>query len=94
MKGRNPKNEIANAIRESAIIFRDGQRSKDSQQENENRRVIANSLMAWANLVFVGLVIAQAFSSQFNPLIAITGGISFLLAYYVASRIMKGGERK
>ena len=92
--GRNPRNEIANAIKEIALVFRDWQRDNDSQQESENHRVIANSLMAWANLVFVGLVIAQAFSSKFNPLIAIVGGISFLLAYYVASRIMKGGERK
>ena len=48
--------------------------------------------MEWGNLVFAGLVIAQAFSVQFDYARALVGVAVFAGAYSVADRIMRGGE--
>ena len=85
---------LAPAISELASAIRNSKRSHGLQHNAENRRAKANSIMSWANLVFVGLVISQAFSDKFNSLVAVIGGVAFLAAYYVADRIMKGGDHQ
>lgn len=68
-----------------------------SQREYENRGRLADKIMSWANLVFGGLVLTQAFSNQFDrttAIKAVLAGIAlFFSAYFVTYRIMKGGEQ-
>ena len=87
-------NNLAQAISELAAAIRNYKKCESSQLNAENRRVQANNIMAWANLVFSGLVISQIFLDNFNTLIAVVGGVGFLLAYLMAARILKGGEPK
>lgn len=54
---------------------------------------VAEKIMDWGNLVFVGLVVAQIVPGPgFNWLIAIAGVITMAGAYFVAHRLMKGGR--
>ena len=64
-----------------------------SQREYENRGRLADKIMTWANLVFVGLVVAQVFSEQKNPDIAVAGAALFIGTYLFAHGLMKGGEK-
>lgn len=65
-----------------------------SRREYENRGRLAQNIMAWGNLVFVGLVLAQALSfQQRDYLLAGTGAVLFVGAYLFAQQIMKGGEK-
>ena len=88
---------LAGAVREIAKAIREDQKVKESHsridQETENRRQIAQNIMAWANLVFVGLVIGQAFSDSFDITIGVIGGAIFVGAYFLAQQVMKGGDR-
>ena len=46
--------------------------------------------MDWANLVFAGLVVAQAISGQhFNWIIAVIGGTMFFGGYMFAYKLME-----
>ena len=59
-----------------------------------DRRQIAAKVMDWGNLVFIGLVIAQFVPGE-KPVSLSLIGLGFLgmiSAYYVAKRIMKGGD--
>ena len=56
------------------------------------RKLIAGKLMVWANMVFAGLVLAQAFFQRFDVLTALAGVVLFIGAYLLAVRIMRGGE--
>lgn len=47
--------------------------------------------MEWANLVFVGLVIAQTFSANFQVVWAVVGVILFVGIYILSIQFMKGG---
>ncbi|MBI2029054.1 hypothetical protein HYT02_01420 [Candidatus Gottesmanbacteria bacterium] len=47
--------------------------------------------MEWGNLVFVGLVVTQAFADEFKLVIAVLGVIALIGAYLVSFLIMKGG---
>lgn len=71
----------------------DGRLYRISQREYENRGRLAQNIMAWGNLVFVGLVLAQALSDQKDYTLAGAGAILFVGAYLFAQQIMKGGER-
>jgi hypothetical protein len=57
------------------------------------RAKLAEKVMDWANLLFVGLVIAQIIpaNQEFNWRIAIAGSLVFAGAYCFAYRLMKGG---
>jgi hypothetical protein len=55
------------------------------------RNQVADKLMTWANMVFVGLVIAQVFSRPFSVPAAFAGVILFAGAYLLAVVIMRGG---
>lgn len=57
----------------------------------EDRREIAKNLMTWANMVFAGLVITQAFFDKFNLWVALAGVGLFMGAYLFAVHIMRGG---
>ncbi len=61
-----------------------------------NLRGVADKLMTWANLVFGGLVIAQAFSDSFDIQVASVGVGVFVSAYVIAIVLymMEGGERR
>ncbi len=87
-KGESKKAGMAQAVRSVGRAIRS---QKDEMAEN--RRTQANNIMAWANLTFAGLVIAQVFSETFNATIAVVGGLTFLAAYYFSDRIMKGGDQ-
>ena len=57
------------------------------------RNTVADKLMAWANMVFAGMVIAQVFARPFSVLVALAGAFLFIGAYVLAISIMRGGER-
>ena len=58
----------------------------------DQRGRIAEKVMEWGNLVFVGLVIAQAVpGGLFDFRVALFGVAGLVGAYFVASRMMKGG---
>lgn len=54
---------------------------------------VAEKIMEWGNLVFVGLVIAQIVPGpeQFSSGVAISGLVVAVVAYSLAYVIMKGG---
>lgn len=89
--------EIAKALNEVARAVRAREETSNKQQEInldvENKRAQANNLMAWANWVFAGLVVAQAFSDKFDYRFAVVGVVLFAVGYLLAYRIMKGGGR-
>ena len=64
-----------------------------SGREYKNRGRLAQGIMAWGNLVFVGLVLAQALSDQKDYTLAGAGALLFVGAYLFAQQIMKGGEK-
>jgi hypothetical protein len=49
--------------------------------------------MAWTNLVFAGLVLAQALSDEKDYLVAGVGLGLFVGAYLVARGVMRGDEK-
>lgn len=92
----NPKNRsellkaadgVATAIRYHADKKKRGRR---------NFRGVADKFMALGNIIFGGLIIAQAFSKNFETDIAIVGLLSFIAAYAVAIFLYakEGGERR
>jgi len=57
---------------------------------NDERARIAEKLMEWGNLVFVGLVVAQIIGERTIHLnAAIAGVFVFLGTYYLGVQIMK-----
>lgn len=59
--------------------------------EAEDRREVAKHLMMWANMVFGGLVIAQAFLAKFDVYMGLVGVGLFIGAYLFSVHIMRGG---
>jgi hypothetical protein len=61
----------------------------------EQRGRVAEKIMEWGNLVFVGLVIAQlvpvAPGSSFNPFLVIVGVVRLASAYFAAAWLMREG---
>jgi hypothetical protein len=57
------------------------------------RAKLSGKVMDWANLLFIGLVIAQVVpaNQEFDWQIAIAGNLFFAGAYYFAYRLMMGG---
>jgi len=54
------------------------------------RSQLSDKIMDWANLVFAGLVVAQAISGQhFNWIIAVIGGTMFFGGYMFAYKLME-----
>lgn len=80
------KDQLADATLEIAHAIR--------SKKGENKRQRAGKIMDWGNLVFGGLVVAQAFSPQKDFLLAVIGIVVFAGAYYYAHQITKGGENK
>lgn len=61
------------------------------------REKLAEKVMDWGNLVFVGLTVAQFVPGPFNPqavIFIIFGYISLITAYFVALRLMRGGDKQ
>ena len=89
---------LAEAVREVASAIRYGENSRSSQQQidrkAEDRGRLAEKLMEWGNLVFAGLVIAQAFSDEFNFVLAFVGVVVFAGAYFFAYWLTRGGGHK
>lgn len=54
----------------------------------------AEKIMEWGNIVFAGLVVAQAFSDYFDLMRAVVGFAALLGAYFVADQMMKGGDEQ
>ena len=53
---------------------------------------VAEKIMEWGNLVFIGLVITQVIPGPFsNPAIVVVGVVNIASAYLFAIRLMKGG---
>ena len=53
---------------------------------------VAEKIMEWGNLVFIGLVITQVIPGPLsNPVIVVVGIVSIASAYLFAIRLMKGG---
>ena len=63
---------------------------------NDQRGRVAEKIMEWGNLVFVGLVIVQIVpgTDKFQPGMIFVGVFGFISAYIYAYMIMKGGEQK
>ena len=60
---------------------------------SEERRVFAEHLMEWGNLVFVGLVITVVFDSvPFALARLVLGVLSLAVSYWIAIQLMRGGE--
>ena len=58
------------------------------------RTRVAEKIMDFGNLVFIGLVIAQAVPGPISkPLYTLVGMVTITTAYLFALRIMKGGVR-
>jgi hypothetical protein len=93
--GRTSQVNLAEAVREVAGAIRYGEDSRSSQhqidRETEDRGRLAEKLMEWGNLVFAGLVIAQAFSDEFDFVLAFVGAVVFAGAYFFAYRLTRGG---
>ena len=70
--------EVAHAIRYYA------DRRAAHPRPGRDLRGIADKLMTWANLVFAGLVVAQAFSNKFDTSVAYLGISLFVSAYIIA----------
>ena len=63
--------------------------SRKLSQDQRGR--IAEKVMEWGNLVFVGLVVAQVISNQTIKIGPVLAGIGvFAGAYYLAYQFMKG----
>ena len=62
----------------------------------DQRKVFAEKIMEWGNLVFVGLVVAQIVpgTGLFRLKAAIAGFFYIVVAYIVSYLIMRGGEDK
>lgn len=60
---------------------------------SRQRNRVAEKVMEWGNLVFVGLVIAQLVpgTERFQPELMASGLGGIILAYWLATLIMKGG---
>jgi hypothetical protein len=57
------------------------------------RGKIAEKLMDWGNLVFVGLAITQVFSGVPLTLVRVfVGALALAGAYWFAIRLMEGGD--
>jgi len=84
------------AAREVAAEIRYSADKKSTRRSRQDLRGVANKLMAWWNLVFVGLVIAQAFSGKFDARLATVGIVLFLVAYLVATLlyVKRGGDKQ
>jgi len=61
--------------------------------DRKGRAAIADKLMVWANLVFAGLVVSQAFANRFDGSVAFAGVVMFSGAYLLAYVLMRGGEQ-
>lgn len=59
----------------------------------DQRGRIAEKIMEWGNLVFIGMVIVQVIPGPFNPVVAITGIALIATAYGLAVKLMKGGDK-
>jgi hypothetical protein len=67
--------------------------ARGKQLSDIERRVIAEKIMDWGNLVFVGLAITQVFSGVPLTLVRVlVGALALAGAYWFAIRLMKGGE--
>lgn len=61
---------------------------------SKTRLKAAEKMMDWSNLVFVGLVLSQAFegiSGAFGRLLV--GTIIMIITYAIALRVIEGGEK-
>jgi hypothetical protein len=61
----------------------------------EQRARIAEKIMDWGNLVFVGLVIAQIVpgTNQFRLSVAVAGFLCIAISYWSAYLLLRGGDR-
>lgn len=59
--------------------------------DKNQRQSLAEKLMELGNLTFAGLVVGQAFSSQFQATHALLGLVLFVILYMLAIRYMRGG---
>ncbi len=61
----------------------------------EQREKLAEKIMEWGNLMFIGLFVAQLVpvtpASPFNPYLAAVGSICLVGAYAIALWLMKKG---
>jgi hypothetical protein len=66
-----------------------------SRLTTNQRDRVAEKVMEWGNLVFVGLVIAQLVpgTEPFQPGMVVSGLGGIALAYRFATLIMKGGGK-
>ena len=66
-----------------------------SKLNREQREKLAEKIMEWGNLIFIGLFIAQLApvipNSPFNPYLAAAGSICLTGAYAVALWLMRRG---
>lgn len=88
---------LAEAVREVASSLQ-ANRSRIFTQhmidrDADDRGRLAEKIMAWANLVFAGMVVAQALSDSFDHKVALVGAGLFVGAYLIAYGILRGGER-
>ena len=74
-----------------ALVCYDGLAMAKSLTEAD-RRSVAEKLMEWGNLLFVALVVGQFFSDIVNLPAVLVGSIAFAGAYYLARKMMKGGD--
>ena len=88
--------DLVGAVREVAKAIRYQEEARASRMKLKSkvyaRRQIAVKLLTWVNLVFVALVVADAFSADFNPSVAYIGAGLFLGVYLFAYGLMRGGE--
>jgi predicted permease len=68
--------------------------AKAKKLNRADRRQFSAKAMDWGNLVFIGLVIAQLVPGEkpVNWLLIILGFFCMVLSYFVAERVMKGGD--
>ncbi|MBI5356577.1 hypothetical protein HZB78_03105 [Candidatus Collierbacteria bacterium] len=60
----------------------------------DQRGRVSEKLMELGNLIFGGLILGQALSNNpFDFWMASIGGAGILMLYFIALRIMKGGEK-
>ena len=65
----------------------------DGGLTDDQRNTVAGKIMEWGNLLFAGLVVSQGLSQSINYSATLLGTVGLLFAYFLASRVMRGGAK-
>jgi hypothetical protein len=53
----------------------------------KQKQRFAEKIIEWGNIVFAGTILAQGFSKEYNPIIALIGALTWLASLIVGTYI-------